>query len=143
MGAVGLNAATREVEDPTQRTRVANAGWFRWAPLAAAAVAAHLGGLAGRSRWGRTGQLLGRRGPLPVLRMLATGVALGATLESGRSGRQVIAGGDVPVATAVVPISQTPDDVAAAMRRLRVVQWVMPAATGAIWVLDALQDDRG
>jgi hypothetical protein len=34
MGAIGLNGATIEVDDHTQRTRVANAGWFRWAPIA-------------------------------------------------------------------------------------------------------------
>ncbi len=142
MGAVGLNAATREVDDPTQRIRVANAGWFRWAPLAAVAIAAHLGGLAGRTRWGPTGPLIGRDQPLAVVRLLATGVAIGATLESGRSGRQVIRGGDVAVATAVVPISDTPDEIAAAMGRLRVMQWVIPGATALIWVFDALQDDR-
>lgn len=141
MGAVGLNAATREVDEPTQRLRVANAGWFRWAPLTALAVGAHLAGLVGRARVTRTPALVGRSSMLGLLRMIATGVALVATVESGRSGRQVIAGGDVPTATAVQPISQTPPEVAAAMRRLRVVQWVMPASTASIWVINALQGD--
>lgn len=139
MGAVGLNAATREVDDPTQRIRVANAGWFRWAPLTALAIAAHLGGVVGLARWGRGSLLLGRRNVPTILRTVATGVAIGATMESGRSGRQVIAGGDVPTATAVVPISDTPDDVAEAMGRLRFVQWVMPLSTAAIWICNAVQ----
>jgi hypothetical protein len=30
MGAVGLNGAAAEVEEPKQRLRVATAGWNRW-----------------------------------------------------------------------------------------------------------------
>ena len=46
MGAVGLNGAASDVADPTERARVAAAGWARWAPVNAAAVGAHLlGGL--------------------------------------------------------------------------------------------------
>lgn len=142
MGAVGLNTATREVDDPTQRIRVANAGWFRWAPLTAIAIGAHLAGVAGLARWSGRPPRLGRGDPLTVARTVATAAAIGATLESGRSGRQVIAGGDVPTATAVVPISDTPDEVAAAMRRLRLVQWIMPLATAAAWVVNAWQDER-
>jgi hypothetical protein len=51
MGAIGLNAATREVDEPTQRLRVANAGWFRWAPMTGMAITAHLAGTSGRRRW--------------------------------------------------------------------------------------------
>jgi len=46
MGAVGLNGAASDVADPTDRARVAAAGWARWAPVNAAAVGVHLvGGL--------------------------------------------------------------------------------------------------
>jgi len=40
-----------------------------------------------------------------------------------------------------VPISDTPDEVAAAMRRLRIVQWIMPLSTAGILAVNALQDD--
>jgi hypothetical protein len=143
MGAIGLNAATREVDEPTQRLRVANAGWFRWAPMTGIAIGAHLAGVYGRTRWGRTAPLIGLGTPLAVVRLAATGVAIGATIESGRSGRHVVARGDVPSATAVTPISDTPDDVAAAMRRLRVVQWLIPTATACILAVNAVQDDAG
>jgi hypothetical protein len=143
MGAIGLNAATREVDEPTQRLRVANAGWFRWAPMTGLAIGAHLAGTYGRTRWGRTAPLVGRGTPLAAVRLLATGVAIGATIESGRSGRQVVARGDVPAATAVTPISDTPDDVARAMRRLRVVQWLIPTATAVVLAVNAVQDDTG
>jgi hypothetical protein len=143
MGAIGLNAATREVDEPTQRNRVANAGWFRWAPITALAVGAHLTGVWIDARAGRAAPLLGARDPATLVRTVATAIALLATAESGRSGRQVVMGGDVPVATAVEPISDTPAEVAAAMRRLRVVQWAMPAATAVIWVCNAVQAARG
>lgn len=143
MGAIGLNAATREVDEPTQRLRVSNAGWFRWAPMTGMAIVAHVAGLYGRTRWGPASTLVGRGGPLAMARLTLTGLAVGATLESGRSGRQVVSQGDVPAATAVTPISDTPDDVADAMRRLRVVQWIIPLATAGVLAINALQDDAG
>jgi hypothetical protein len=140
MGAVGLNGATIEVDDHTQRTRVANAGWFRWAPIAGSALLAHV----------VSAYVLGRLAPAPDsrargsagLRRLRTAVTLAAmmaTAESGLSGQRVVRGGDVPVATATVPIAATPPDVAAAQRRLGVVQWLVPAFTGVIFVLEAIQ----
>jgi hypothetical protein len=44
MGAVGLNGASQDVADAGERTRVASSGWARWAPVSAAAIAAHLAG---------------------------------------------------------------------------------------------------
>lgn len=131
MGAVALNSATREVDDHTQRLRVADAGWFRWAPIAAVSIGVHLLGAAELRR-------VRQHGPADdLVRGTLTVVALLAAAESGRSGRIVVGAGDVPVATAVTPIDDTPDDVAAAMRRLRVGQWVVPAATGALWLVEA------
>jgi uncharacterized membrane protein len=140
MGAVALNGASREVDEPTQRARVVNAGWFRWAAIVPLAIGAHLGGALWLTRrsappW--------RSGPLEHARAVATAVAIAATLESGRAGRAVAKAGDVPVATAVQPISDTPEEVARAQRRLRVVQWVIPLATAAILVTDALQREVG
>lgn len=116
MGAVGLNSATREVDDHTQRPAGASA----------------LGRLPGRSS--------SRAAPLGWVRLGLTGCAVAATAETGRSGQQVVQAGDVPAATAVRPIAETPDHVAAAQRRLRVAQWLVPAFTGAIRLVNALQD---
>jgi hypothetical protein len=44
MGAVGLNGAAAQVQEPKQRLRVANAGWNRWTPVNLAGIAAHLAG---------------------------------------------------------------------------------------------------
>lgn len=140
MGAIGLNGATIEVDDHTQRTRVANAGWFRWAPIAGGALLAHVS----------SAFTLGRLAPVQAdraqgsagvrrIRTAVTLAALIATTESGLSGQRVVRGGDVPVATATTPIAATPPDVAAAQRRLRVAQWLVPGFTGAIFVLEAIQ----
>lgn len=140
MGAVALNGASREVDEPTQRARVVNAGWFRWSAVVPLAIGAHLGGAAWLTRRSAPPAT---SGALEVARTAATAVALLATLESGRAGRDMARAGDVPVATAVQPIADTPPEVAAAQRRLRVVQWVIPAATATILLLDALQREAG
>jgi len=140
MGAVGMNAATREVDDHTQRLRVANAGWFRWAPVVALSATAHLAGAAVLSA---TDPRRGGDRRLAQARSVATLVAVAATAATGISGRQVIDAGDVPVATAVVPIAETPSDVARAQRRLRWEQWLVPASTATIAALHAVQCELG
>ncbi|WP_370326835.1 hypothetical protein [Euzebya sp.] len=141
MGAVALNGASREVDDPTQRARVANAGWFRWAAIVPVAVGSHLVGGVALTR--RSGTARGAQAGVALARGALLVGALAATAESGRSGRTVSGAGDVPVATAVQPIDDTPDDVARAQRILRVVQWIIPAATGAMIVLDSWQQAHG
>jgi hypothetical protein len=143
MGALALNGASREVDDPTQRLRVANAGWFRWAAVVPSAIGLHVAG----------GLALGARGDEPptgspaaavsAARSVLLAAALVATAESGRLGRRVVAAGDVPVATAVQPIRATPPRVAAAQRRLRVLQWLIPALTGSLLLVDAWQQHHG
>lgn len=140
MGAVGLNGATIEIDDHTQRTRVANAGWFRWAPVVGPAVAVHL---AASFALNRLPPFSGDpRRPLCRTRAGVTAAAVAATAGTGIAGRRVVRAGDVPVATAVTPIEATPDRVASAQRVLRIMQWLVPALTGVMWVLDALQDAR-
>jgi hypothetical protein len=143
MGAVGLNGATIEVDDHTQRTRVANAGWFRWAPIAGAALLGHVGSA---YALGRLLPTPGRReqGSAGVrrFRTAVTVAAMISTAETGISGQRVVRGGDVPVATATSPVAATPPEVAAAQRRLRVAQWLVPAFTGVIFVLEAIQREQ-
>lgn len=141
MGAVALNGASREVDDPRQRARVANAGWFRWAAIVPVAVGAHLVGAAGLTL--RSGCRDTSQTSLERLRVGLTVAAMLATVESGRSGRRVASAGDVPVATPVQPISETPREVADAQRRLRVVQWLIPMLTASLVVVDGWQRERG
>ena len=140
MGAVGLNGATIEVDDHTQRTRVANAGWFRWAPIAGASLVAHVASayVLGRFVWA-PGHRIAGSGRLRALRTVLTTAAVLSTVETGVSGQRVVRGGDVPVATAVMPIAATPPPVAAAQRRLRVAQWLVPGFTAALLVVEVLQ----
>jgi hypothetical protein len=141
MGAVGLNGATIEVDDHTQRTRVANAGWFRWAPIAGASLVAHVASayVLGRFLWVPPGHPIAGTRRLRALRTALTAAAVLSTVETGVSGQRVVRGGDVPVATAVMPIAATPPAVAAAQRRLRVAQWLVPGFTGALLVVEVLQ----
>ncbi|MFO7961308.1 MAG: hypothetical protein R6U94_10220 [Nitriliruptoraceae bacterium] len=140
MGAVGLNGATIEVDDHTQRTRVANAGWFRWAPITGASLVAHVASAYVLGRFVRApGHRTVSSGRLGALRTVLTTAAVLSTVETGVSGQRVVRGGDVPVATAVTPIAATPPAVAAAQRRLRVAQWLVPGFTGALLVVEVLQ----
>lgn len=143
MGAVGLNGATIEVDDHTQRTRVANAGWFRWAPIAGASLLTHVASAyaLGRLAPAASARRKGSAG-LRWLRTLITVAALFSTADTGLSGQRVVRGGDVPVATAVVPIAATPPKVAAAQRRLRILQWLVPSFTAALFVFEVIQREE-
>lgn len=136
MGALGLNGATIEVDDHTQRTRVANAGWFRWAPVAGTALVTNLVTALALDRLPRSPR---RADLLGGVRLGVTTGAVIATAATGVFGRQVVSAGDVPVATAVTPIEDTPDEIARAQRVLRTAQWFVPALTGALWIVNGLQ----
>lgn len=143
MGAVGLNGAANQVNDPTDRTTVASAGWARWAPVNAGAIGAHLiGGI---------GLILGNRTRLAVhggtrtntiVKAGLTGVALASTAFSGWKGAQVAKAGMVPAEGGVIPSEQTPAETAAAMQQLRIAQWVTPAVTAVLIVLGAQQGEQ-
>lgn len=141
MGAVGLNGATEHLDDPTERARAANAGWERWTPVNGAAIAAHLLGGAQlvRSNKGRLAVQRQARW-VNLTKAALTAVALGVTAYSRYQGQQVItAGGDaeVPVRDATTPAAGTPREAAEAQRSLTALQWVVPATTGALVVLNA------
>jgi hypothetical protein len=83
MGAVGLNGAAAEVEEPKQRLRVANAGWNRWTPVNLAGIAAHVAGgtvLLGANK----GRVASQQGvaSATVAKTALTGAALAATAWS-------------------------------------------------------------
>jgi hypothetical protein len=101
MGAVGLNGAAAQVEEPRQRLRVANSGWNRWTPVNLAGIAAHVTG--------------------------------GLILLGANKGR---------VEGSTDPSGDTPEDVAKAQRQLKVLQWVIPALTGAVLVLNARMGEQ-
>jgi hypothetical protein len=154
MGAVGLNGASSEVSDPTDRARVANAGWGRWTPVNAAAIGAHLVG-ATRLTTANKGRLVGQQGvgSTAALKAGLTAAAVGVTAYSRILGQKVMEaeakeaqtsyGADgLPVADATTPSAQTPQDAAQAQRQLKLLQWAIPALTGGLLVLNARMGEQ-
>lgn len=143
MGAVGLNGAANDVSDSSDRSRVASAGWARWAPVNAVAIGVHAVGGAALIRANK-GRVLAH-GPSQAntaVKTILTGAAMAATAYSGWQGAQVAKAGKVPAEGGAVPAAQTPPNVAAAQQRLRIAQWVTPALTGVLVVLGAQQGEQ-
>jgi hypothetical protein len=143
MGAVGLNGAAADVEEPKQRLRVANAGWNRWTPVNLAGIAAHVAGgavLLGANK----GRVASQRGvaQATVAKTALTGAALAATAWSRALGAKLDQAGEVSVEGGTDPSDDTPQDVAKAQRQLKVLQWVIPALTGAVLVLNARMGEQ-
>jgi hypothetical protein len=143
MGAVGLNGAAADVEEPRQRLRVATAGWNRWTPVNLAGITAHVAGgliLLGANK-GRVASQQGV-GQATVIKTALTAAALAATAWSRALGAKLDAAGEVPVEGGTEPSGDTPEDVAKAQRQLRLLQWVIPALTGAVLVLNARMGEQ-
>jgi hypothetical protein len=143
MGATGVNGAAAAVEDPTQRLRVANTGWARWTPLNLAGIAAHLAGgavLTGANK----GRLAGQKGvaAASTVKTALTLAALGTTAYARVLGKKLEGAGDVPVEGGTTPSPTSPDEVSRAQRRLTVLQWVIPALTGALLVVNARMGEQ-
>lgn len=136
--AVALNPAAGEADSPARVGSVANTGWDRWTPVNAAAIGAHLVGSTGLLL-GNKGRVLGQRGVAgtSLLKTGLTAAALGVTAYSRALGREVSANTHVPAESGTEPAARTPREVAEAQRRLRVLQWVVPALTAGMIVLDA------
>ncbi len=144
-GAVALNGAAGTVKNPAERTQVAVNGWARWAPVSAAAIGAHLlGGL---------GIILGNRGRIQaqngvkattVVKSALTAAAAATTAYSGLLGARLAAhsADSAPTAGATEPSSDTPHDVAAVQKQLRVLQWATPVLTGALVGVGAFMGEQ-
>jgi hypothetical protein len=143
MGAIGVNGAAADVDDPRQRARVANAGWARWTPVNALAIAAHLVGGAQllKENKGRTATQEGVLANTNVKLALTAG-ALGATAYSRVLGQKVMNAGDVPVAGGTDPLATTPPEVAKAQKQLAALQWAIPCLTGSILASSALHEEQ-
>lgn len=157
MGAVGLNGASQEVSDYRDRTRVANAGWGRWTPVNALAIGAHLiGGLqVARANKSRIGAQRGV-GTASLVKTGLTGAALGATVYSRILGQKVMEAEAVeaqgngsgpqsegmPVEDAMHPAPGTHGEAAKVQKRLNVLQWAVPALTGATLIVNAKMSEQ-
>ena len=143
MGAVGVNGAAADVDDPRQRARVANAGWGRWTPVNLVAIGAHLVGGAQLMRANR-GRIATQRGVLANTntKLALTAGALGATAYARVLGQKVMQAGDVPVAGGTDSLSTTPPEVAKAQKQLSALQWAIPGLTGAMLASSALHEEQ-
>jgi enoyl-CoA hydratase/carnithine racemase len=143
MGAVGVNGAAADVDDPRQRARVANAGWARWTPVNALAIGAHLVGGAQLLKANK-GRVATQKGVLANtnVKMALTAGALGATAYSRVLGKKMQKAGDVPVAGGTDSLSSTPPEVAKAQKQLSALQWAIPGLTGAILASSALHEEQ-
>lgn len=155
MGAVGLNGASKEVSDPRDRARVADAGWGRWTPVGALAIGAHLLGSA-RLTTANAGRPAGQRGvgSAAIVKGVLTAGALGTTLyarvlgqkvmnaEAAEAQRDSAASEGLEVEDATHPAPGTPEDVASAQRQLHLLQWAVPALTGAALIMNAKMGEQ-
>jgi len=141
--AVALNPAAAQSSSPSDAGAVANVGWDRWTPVNAGAIALHL--------VGSVGQLVGNKsriasqsgvGSMVAVKTALTVAALGATGYSRVLGSKVSAHTAVPVRSGTEPAPSTPQDVADAQRQLAVLQWVVPALTGALVVVSAFAGEQ-
>jgi hypothetical protein len=138
MGAVGLNGAAAKVSDRGERAGVANAGWARWTPVNLLAIGAYAfgGTVLTKENKGRIGAQSGVAGAA-ALKAGLTGAAMVATALARVQGEKVMQAGEPRVTGATEPAPDTDDEVAKAQRKLKVLQWLIPALTGAAIVADA------
>jgi hypothetical protein len=143
MGAVAVNRAAGDARDPVERGRMTNGVWRRWWMANAACIGAHVAGgmmltTANKSRIG-----LERGAPsATAAKAVVTVAAVAASAYSGYLGKQVSDAGDVPLVDGTTPAADTPSSVAAAVRQLDLLQWVVPALTGTIIVLGAKHGEQ-
>lgn len=142
--AVALNPAAAQAQNPSSSGAVTNTGWDRWTPVNAVAIGMHLAGDVGQLR-GNTGRITAQRGVATMVAVKTglTVAALAATAYSRVLGRRVSAQTDVPVESGTEPSpALTPPAVAGAQRQLAVLQWAVPALTGALIVVSAFAGEQ-
>lgn len=143
MGAIGVNGAAADVDDPRQRARVANAGWNRWTPFNLVAIGAHLIGGAQLLKANK-GRVATQKGVLANTntKLALTAGALGATAYARVLGKKMQSAGDVPVAGGTDPLATTPPEVAKAQKQLSALQWAIPGLTGAMLASSSLHEEQ-
>jgi hypothetical protein len=141
--AVALNPAAGEAKDPATTGAVANSGSDRWTPVNADAIGAHVVGSLGQLA-GNRDRLAAQTGvaSMALAKTALTGAALGATADSRVLGRKVSEHGAVPAESGTEPNAFTPQDAADAQKQLQLLQWVVPALTGALVVLSSFAGEQ-
>ncbi|SCL32490.1 hypothetical protein GA0070616_4478 [Micromonospora nigra] len=143
MGAFGVNGAAAKISDTSQRLPVASAGWARWTPVNAAAIGAHLAGAVGElvTESPRMATQAGVGRASAVKTALTVG-ALAVTGYSRLLGMRLEKAGGPSVQGTTEPNAQTPSHVAKSQRQLKMLQWTIPALTGALIVVTAYMGEQ-
>jgi hypothetical protein len=81
-------------------------------------------------------------GRATVVKVALTGAALAATAWSRVLGAKLDEAGEVPVEGGTDPSVDTPEDIAKAQRQLKLLQWLIPALTGAVLVVNARMGEQ-
>jgi hypothetical protein len=141
--AVALNPAAAAANGASDTGAVANVGWDRWTPVNAAAIGAHVVGSLGQIK-GNTGRMSGQQGvaSMALVKTGLTAAALGVTAYSRVLGQKVSEQTRVPAESGTAPAATTPPEVAAAQKQLRLLQWAVPAITGALVVVSAFAGEQ-
>lgn len=143
MGAVGLNgAAGSEGRTATETSRLASVGWARWTPVNAVAIGAHMIGgtclLAANAARVQNQQGVAAS---TLAKAVLTGAALAATAYSRVLGKKLeLSTSDNP--SDLDRAASHPVDLDKARSQLALMQWTIPALTGAIVVLNALHGEQ-
>jgi hypothetical protein len=138
MGAIGLNGAAAEAKDPAERTRLSSVGWMKWAPIQTAAFATHLvADLAiaweNRERIAKQDSV----GADTLYKTAATLAGAAVTLYAGILGKKVEKLADEGAEGATEPQPGASDQLRAAQKQLKVLQWAIPAFAASVIVLGA------
>lgn len=143
MGAFGVNGAAAKISDTSQRLPVASAGWAKWTPVNAAAIGAHLAGAVGElvTESPRMATQAGVGRASAVKTALTVG-ALAVTGYSRLLGMRLEKAGGPSVQGTTEPNPQTPSEVAKSQRQLKMLQWAIPALTGALIVVTAYMGEQ-
>ncbi|WP_211239460.1 hypothetical protein [Jiangella gansuensis] len=141
--AIALNPAAGAAGDASSTGAVANIGWDRWTPVNAAAIGVHLVGSTGQLV-GNMGRLRAQRGvaTMAIAKTALTAAALAATSYSRAVGKKASDRTDVPASSGTDPDEATPPKTAAAQRQLSVLQWAVPALTGALIVVSSFAGEQ-
>jgi hypothetical protein len=143
MGAIGLNGAAAKARDPRERLSLSSIGWARWAPVQLTAMAVHgIGGIAlifdnkARLAVQREAQVN------TAVKTAVTLAAIGSTFASAGVGRKQAERADEGAEGVTEPGGTSSEELAAAQRTQKVLQWVTPVLTGVLIVLAAQQGEQ-
>lgn len=143
MGALGVNNAAAQIDDERQRLPIASAGWARWTPINALAIGVHLVGAAGELVTESPRMLVQSGvGRMSTVKTALTVAALAVTGYSRLIGMKLERAGNPPVEGITEPNHETPSNVANYQRQMKMLQWAIPALTGALIVVTSYAGEQ-